>query len=256
MKIIILGTGNLGTVLAERFFESGHQIVQIYSRDKEKAAHLANRVNSNYCDKIEEIGIDTDFYFLCVKDDAIETVANLLPLTDAIVVHCSGSTPVKVLEKHSNRGIFYPLQTFTVNIKPDFNELPVCITASENFVTEKLTELAKSICPNIYHVDEAQRKALHVAAVIVNNFSNFLFSTAVDICRESNMDFKILMPLIRQTIRKIENESPKNVQTGPAKRADFKTIESQLGWLEEKKPEFLEIYKILTKSIIDYYSNK
>ncbi len=256
LKITILGAGNLGSVLAEKFHEAGHQIEQIYNRDEAKGIQLARKVNSTFCNDIKALNNISDIYFLCVKDDALETVSKLLDVKNALVVHCSGSTPLKTLDKHSNCGIFYPLQTFSVNIKPNFEELPICITAKDEKINNKLIELAKSICPNIYLVDEAQRKALHIAAVFVNNFSNHLFSVAENICETSKVDFNILMPLIRQTIRKIELESPRNVQTGPAKRTDFKTIDAHYVWLEKIKPEFMEIYKIMTKSIMDYYSNK
>ena len=81
----------------------------------------------------------------------------------------------------------------------------------------------------------------HIRKIVLNH------DDADDILQKSNIDFNLLQPLIRQTIKKIEKYSPKNVQTGPAKRNDKKIIESHLQSLEKNQQE---LYKIITNSII------
>ena len=105
-------------------------------------------------------------------------------------------------------------------------------------------------------ITEAQREALHVAAVFVNNFSNHLFAMAYDICQQEGLDFNILKPLIRQTIQKIEEGTPATVQTGPAARGDTGTIARHLAWLAQKEPYYKTIYQAMTNSILDSKKNK
>ena len=63
----------------------------------------------------------------------------------------------------------------------------------------------------------------------------------------NNIQFEILLPLIKETAEKINQLSPKDAQTGPAKRNDVETINSHLAFLSDENQK--NIYKILTHSI-------
>jgi hypothetical protein len=68
-----------------------------------------------------------------------------------------------------------------------------------------------------------------------------------EICKENEVPFDILKPLIAETANKINFLSPKNAQTGPAMRNDQSTIDKHLTLLRDKIHK--EIYRIITKSI-------
>ncbi len=251
--ITIIGAGSVGTALAHRFYEKGHSIQQVFSRQKAKAQKLAAEVEAKAVDQLQDIEPNAQYYILAVHDDAIAQVAQQLTVikqTDAIIAHSSGATPMAALASCRNYGVFYPLQTFSTSIPPDFEELPFCITANTEENRQQLFELASSICPNVYTISEAQRQRLHVAAVVVNNFSNHLFALADRLCRQEQLDFEILKPLIRQTLRKIEQSAPEQVQTGPAARGDRGTIERHLDWLDLHAPELKTLYTELTENIL------
>jgi predicted short-subunit dehydrogenase-like oxidoreductase (DUF2520 family) len=89
---------------------------------------------------------------------------------------------------------------------------------------------------------------LHVAAVMVNNFTNHLYKLAEDYCKNEGLDFRQLIPLIEETAERLKTISPADAQTGPAIRHDAPTIEKHLIILE-KYPHLKEIYKIMTESI-------
>jgi hypothetical protein len=97
--------------------------------------------------------------------------------------------------------------------------------------------------------NETKRKALHVAAVFVCNFVNHLYKIGHTICKENKLSFDILKPLIKETAEKITHLTPTEAQTGPAKRNDTTTINTHLNFLTDENEK--EIYKIITKSIID-----
>jgi predicted short-subunit dehydrogenase-like oxidoreductase (DUF2520 family) len=73
-----------------------------------------------------------------------------------------------------------------------------------------------------------------------------MYQIGQDICDEHQVPFEILHPLIEETAKKITSISPKEAQTGPAKRNDTQTIESHLENLNLPQQK---IYKIITKSI-------
>jgi hypothetical protein len=69
------------------------------------------------------------------------------------------------------------------------------------------------------------RNRIHVAAVIVGNFTNYLYALAEDYCKKENLDFHSLYPLIIETAQRMKNSSPSDVQTCPAMRHDNETID-------------------------------
>lgn len=87
-----------------------------------------------------------------------------------------------------------------------------------------------------------------MAAVFVNNFVNHLYQLGSEICDNNQVDFEILKPLIEETANKINKLSPKEAQTGPAKREDFNTIERHLQFISDENQK--NIYQMLTQSIL------
>ena len=92
-----------------------------------------------------------------------------------------------------------------------------------------------------------QRKALHLAAVFVNNFTNQLYRVAHEITESEGVEFDILKPLILETAQKVQTMSPYMAQTGPAKRNDKNTIKRHLKQL--KNEQHKAIYNLLTNTI-------
>ena len=76
-----------------------------------------------------------------------------------------------------------------------------------------------------------------------------MYTIADDICKQYNVPFEILTPLIEETSLKIKNLSPKEAQTGPAKRNDTETIQNHLNLLSKAQQD---IYLKITQSILDY----
>jgi len=70
------------------------------------------------------------------------------------------------------------------------------------------------------------------------------------ICKEHQVPFDILKPLIKETAEKVMTLSPNEAQTGPAKRADQKTIEQHQEFLTDANQR--KIYETLTQSILDH----
>jgi len=248
MKIAILGAGNVGYQLAWHLNNTGHQIVQVFSRHLPAAKFLGNLMDIPCTDKIEEITKDADVYLLTVNDDSIEPLVKQLHLGDKVIVHTSGTVPMNVLDKVStNYGIFYPLQTLSRNVSVNFDVIPICLNASNEHTKNILIELAKTLSNRFVEVDDEKRLAIHIAAVFANNFTNHLFSVSQMILEKTGLSFEIMKPLINETVRKIQNHDPLNVQTGPAIRHDDRTIERHLKFLEEDG--FAPLYKILSDDI-------
>ena len=166
------------------------------------------------------------------------------------MVHTSGATPQSIFEKNGAKrfGVFYPLETFSSNRNPDFSEIPICVDANSKKDFELLKKLGKKISSNVHHISDEKRAVIHVAAVFVNNFANHLSYIADDILKENKIPFEILLPLMKETVSKLENGAPSEMQTGPAKRGDEKTIQRHLEFLNDF-PEYAKLYEIMTDGI-------
>jgi hypothetical protein len=78
-----------------------------------------------------------------------------------------------------------------------------------------------------------------------------MFSIADDLLSKKDIDFKILLPLIRKTTANLGCNKPKEVQTGPAKRKDSAIIKKHIATIKEK--EIKELYQKITENIIKYH---
>lgn len=249
IKVSIIGSGNVAQHLITTFQNlenSGDEIelFQVFARKKESLISLLpeNQIITNF-NALEE----ADLYIIAVSDDAIATVSDALPFKNRLVVHTSGSMSFSILNDNNRKGVFYPLQTFTKGKAVDFATIPICLE-SENGTDYKILEkTARAISNKVYAINSEQRKALHVAAVFVNNFTNHLYAVGNEICRENQIPFAILKPLMEETLNKLETLSPREAQTGPAIRNDQKTIMAHEAFLKDKNQ--LKLYKTLTQSI-------
>ncbi|MCC9074315.1 DUF2520 domain-containing protein [Flavobacterium sp. F-65] len=245
IKITLIGSGNVSQHLINAFAKnSAIELIEVYSRTKKDISPL---LNSNKIVTDLTLLKEADLYIIAVSDDAIATVSEQLPFKNKLVVHTSGTASLQAINKKNRSGVFYPLQTFTKNKEVDFKAIPLCLEAENSSDYLVLETVAKSISDAVYSINSEQRKALHVAAVFVNNFTNHLYQIGQEICEEHQVSFDILKPLIAETANKINTLSPIDAQTGPAKRNDTTTIESHLSYLSDENQK--NIYALLTKSI-------
>lgn len=245
VKITIIGSGNVAQHLIEAFIESNEvEIAQVYSRTQKQ---LHPNLNPEKITNDWNALVEADLYIIAVSDDSITTVSSQLPFENRLVVHTSGSAPLSSLNEKNRKGVFYPLQTFTKGKAIDFKTIPLCLETQHESDYSLLYRVACTISNNVQAIDSQQRKALHVAAVFVNNFTNYLYQLGNDICQANNVSFDILKPLILETAEKLLTLSPKEAQTGPAKRNDITTIKAHETFLSDENQ--FTIYKILTQSI-------
>ena len=260
-KIVLLGSGNLATQLAPALVLAGAEVIQVYSRRIAHARKLARVLTCPATTKIDEIVTNADLYLFAISDGAIQAIAEQLSKAlpengRFIFAHTSGATPQLVFKGLvENYGIFYPVQTFSKDRPADFSTIPFCIDGNRKNVRNKLAMLAKTLSPKVSLITDEQRAILHVAAVFVNNFTNALFSVGKDILDEHAIPFELLTPLILETAKKVQENAPRTMQTGPARRGDQKTIQRHQTLLNNH-PAFQEIYQKLSELIIQQQQQK
>jgi predicted short-subunit dehydrogenase-like oxidoreductase (DUF2520 family) len=250
--VSFIGSGNVATHLAMGLQAAGIELQEVYSPTKINAEIFADKFG---CKPVPDIGLisdNADLYLIAVPDDEIRRASEMLPSLKGIVAHTSGITSLNSLSKKNKQAVFYPLQTFTKDRPVDLSKVPVCIESNNHDTVGSLSELAGKISKKVVIIDSDKRKFLHLAAVMVNNFTNHLYHIAQEMLEKENIDFELLLPLIAETAGKVQDISPVNAQTGPAKRKDSLTIDKHLELLAND-PEYKELYRLLTAQIIKKY---
>lgn len=234
----------MAEVLVQGFFNSGIEVIGVFGRNKERLASLSAHFNVNRFNSIEEIPEDS-LIILAVSDDAIEEVSSLIP-TGYTVVHTSGSAPIGQIQSE-RRGVLYPLQTMTSGRKVDLFKVPFFIEASSDEILLQLRVVAFKLTDKIYVRSSEQRKKIHLAAVVLNNFVSQLVKMSEDYLVSIEENRKILQPLLEETVSKIGDLGAEKALTGPAKRGDKGTIEAHEELL---KGDLKEVYQMLSNIIL------
>ena len=251
--VSIIGAGNVAFHLARALVENTVQVKQIYNRTLSKAEKIAEANHIKFTDKISELE-KSDLFIIAASDSAIAELSLHIPFDDVMVVHTSGSMPMNVLKGDYQKGVFYPLQTFSKGKPLEYDEIPIFVEAENPENQKKLYDLAYRLSNQVEIIDSAQRAKLHLAAVWVCNFVNHMYYIGEKITQEANLPFDHLKPLIEETAKKIVDLSPYQAQTGPAKRDDRIVMEKHLNLLQEQKLK--DIYQNISKSISETYHHE
>lgn len=235
-EIAIIGKGNVGTHLFRAMSNSGINTSLYHARN------------------FTGFRSEPDIILLTVRDDAVESmassVASLLPDFNGIVAHTSGSLSIKALQQFfKNFGVFYPLQTFSKDNRAlDCSEIPFFIEGSSPDVAIRLRSIAEAVSGKVYNLDSSQRMKMHIASVFACNFTNALYDVSAQILEQAEIPFSVMLPLIRQTVAKMETMLPHDAQTGPSVRGDKKIVRSHIDALASQ-PDIQEIYSMLSRFI-------
>ena len=165
--------------LQEALTQAGHQLILVGGRER-----------------TQPIPADADLYIISVTDSAIAQVAAQIGDVPGMVVHTAGSMPMSVLPQR-NRGVLYPLQTFTKGRPLDMRQVPLFIESDGNLPF--LRQVASQLSANVTEMDSARRRYLHLAAVFCCNFTNHMYRLTEAMLAQHDIPFSVMLPLIDET---------------------------------------------------------
>lgn len=221
MKVALIGKGNLGTHL--------YQV-------------LNSKVDLQWYGRDYPTSIDADIVIVSISDG--QTAKVCAQIDAPLVVHTAGALPM--LNK-ANAGVFYPLYSFTKDAAVDWTRIPFLIETGNDQHNAILEELVRIIGAKRYHITSEKRTKLHAAAVMVNNFTNHLYTLAQEHCEAYQLPFEVLYAIMEQGPGKAIELGPRQAQTGPASRGDQNTINAHLEQINN--PQTKELYSLLSESI-------
>jgi predicted short-subunit dehydrogenase-like oxidoreductase (DUF2520 family) len=248
MNIVLIGSGNVGTVLGRKSQAAGHRIVQVYSRNADHANVLATRLGTTSTSYISSIERKADLMIIALRDEAVSYLVREIGEVRSILVHTAGALSInEVSGSNKSYGVVYPLQSLRKEIEK-VPPLSILVDGNNVNTTRQLKEFALSIAGSVAEAGDESRLKYHLAATIVNNFTNHLYTLAASFCENENISFAVLQPLIEETAIRLRNTIPQKAQTGAAVRNDAITIQKHRDLLK-KYPDILNLYDLFTFEI-------
>lgn len=255
MQVVIIGTGNVATILGKAIKAAGHTVTGVAGRDIKKATELAAAISAHQAVTFGSSMPAADIYIIAVSDASIAGLNKQLNLSPGLVVHTAGSVPMDVLKDFSpNYGILYPLQSLRKELTA-IPRIPFLIDGNTPDNRTLIHDLAITLSDQVRIGSDEDRFHFHLSAILVSNFTNHLYTLAADFCKEKDLPFSFLQPLIGAVVSRLEWGHPSKYQTGPAVRNDQATINRHLEALEGH-PELKNLYAVFTNYIQAYYKNK
>ena len=265
--IIIIGGGRTGAALAWYLTQNNIDPLSLVENNSTRKEYLKNEFQWKFLRQDLSLGEfkKSSLVILAVPDDTIPKLSrHLLTLPvewrQKMVIHCSGAQPRSILESLENKGAitasFHPIYSFAIN--PHDN-----LFLKNAWIDIEADEAGQKILKEIFWfhkekfllVDSTSKLNFHLAAVLFSNFlvavSGFSLKILQDVPSSKTELFSIFQPLISSTLLQIESRGINDAITGPASRGDFETISKHIELLQKQDSEVLEIYRILTKKILD-----
>lgn len=247
--VSLVGSGNIAHWLVYALKKADVDIRQIYSRQLDHAKELAAKAGADAIDNLRDLSPDSDLYIFSVKDDSYETLLSQLPFRLPLAVHTAGSLSIRIFEPYADSyGILYPYQSLNKNMDYANVEVPLSVESNDKMVENELFAFAGRLSSTVQLMGEAQRLVLHRAAIFGCNFTNAMYAIAYDILRENNIDWRMILPLLENTLDKVKTMNPHDAQTGPAKRGDQNIIRMHQEALQDER--LREIYRLMSDYIM------
>ena len=155
----------------------------------------------------------------------------------------------------NNCGVCWPIKTFNHDSIAWEKKVPLVMEASNRETSAVLKEVFSLLPFDIHEMPYENRKIMHMAASMSNNFIHHLLHIVHQILDKYQLPPELLVPLLNETIQNINWDKLSETQTGPAVRGDQKTIQNHLNVLRDNHV-WKDLYESITHSIMQTHSEK
>jgi predicted short-subunit dehydrogenase-like oxidoreductase (DUF2520 family) len=252
MQLVILGTGNVASVLGKAFHAKGHHIQAVWGRNPAAAKDLAVGLQAQAVDTIAELPKDADAYMLAVADPAIAEITAQLRVGNQLVFHCGGAVSKEVLKSCSTHyGVLWPVHMIRKGQSlPE--HFPVVLDGNDGYALQQLEVLAASLITKILYADDAKRSRMHLLTAAAVNFSNHLLHLVWEHAAAHAIDPRFLLGIMDNMLKGLQEHAPSAQQAGPAFRGDVQKLQEQLAMLKDD-PALQEVYVFMSQQILNTY---
>ncbi|MBW2545230.1 MAG: DUF2520 domain-containing protein [Deltaproteobacteria bacterium] len=263
--IAIIGLGKVGTAVGYLLRLSGYEISAVADRSADALKDGIGYTGGKACADPIQASLPADSIFITTTDDFIEPVCNEISEGGGFgpgkrVVHMSGAGGLDLLESARRSGAqvasIHPLQSF-VDVKGVIENIPGStfgITA-EGEMKDWAIRVVRDLGGTPFFVSEEDKPLYHAAACMASNYLVTLMNMVEGVYRHLGMDtdeaIRAFWPLVRGTMKNMEDRGIEKSLTGPIARGDIGTIRGHLETLKNKMPELLDMYRKMGLFAVD-----
>lgn len=264
MRFSVIGAGVVGTALAVRLAEVGYECVGVHTRSLKSYERFRTFLPIEHL-ALEEMVPKSELLFITTQDDIISSVAEELVRRNLFVpgqywIHCSGSLSSQVLRIKNDLPVrclsLHPLQAFA-DVENALSVLEGTHFGIEGEDDERGARIVRDLGGIPHRLDSASKKLYHAGAVVSSNYLVTLASLAVEIFAQAGIakeeTLVSLLPLMKGTLRNLEQIGLPGALTGPIARGDVEVVK---GHLQNMPEDLTEIYKALGSQTLALAKNK
>jgi predicted short-subunit dehydrogenase-like oxidoreductase (DUF2520 family) len=264
MQFGIIGAGIVGTALAVRLVDAGHECIGVHTRSYQSYERFHSYLNIDHL-PLDELVPAADILFITTQDGIIRSIAenlstNVLIKPGQAWIHCSGSLPSDVLRVKEGLPIqclsLHPLQAFA-SVEKALSLLLGTHFGIEGDNQELGERIVKDLGGIPHHILAVNKSLYHAGAVVASNYLVVLASVAVELFAKAGIQAEealvSLLPLMRGTLYNLEQVGLPQALTGPIVRGDAQVVQVHL---DHMPPKLVEIYRGLGLKALELGENK
>jgi predicted short-subunit dehydrogenase-like oxidoreductase (DUF2520 family) len=262
LKVGVIGTGRVGSVLGAALDRAGHQVVAV-SAVSQRSIDLARRMLPGAAvARPLEVLAAADLVLLTVPDDVLPGLVSGLAATDAplagrLLAHASGRHGIAVLEPAIRQGALplamHPVMTFTG--RPDdldrLGGVSFGVTAPEP-LRPAAEALVIEMGGEPVFIEEEARGLYHAGLASAANHLVAMVAQSADLLRAAGVaePSRMLGPLLFAALDNALRLGDAGL-TGPVARGDADTVAEHVEALRHTSPEALRAYVALARLTAD-----
>lgn len=248
MKISIVGSGNIAHFFAKALYKAHFPLCEIIARNEKEGKKLACEMELNYLNDFHQS--NADIFILALPDNILLEYSAAPFFQHKKIIYCSGALETSVFS-NTSVACLWPIYSINKESLPKEKNIPFMLVTEDDGLKKVCIKLAQCMTNHIEEISNKQKSYLHLCAVLVNNFPTHLFAQAEKILNQQNLNRTLLLPIMEETFTQIKDNNAADLQTGPAKRKDSKTMQKHLELLQKNK-DLIQLYKNLSESISNF----
>lgn len=262
--VAILGLGKVGTAVGNLLRSAGYEIVAVAGRSIANLRQGITYTGGEAFTDFSAAAALADCIMITTSDDAIASVCSEICQRGAIhpgkkVIHMSGAGGLVLLSPATKAGAsvasIHPLQSFA-SVEGAISSIPGStfgITADKE-IQDWSEQLVQDLGGNPFTIADEDKPLYHAAACLASNYLTTLIYNVEAIYQSLGIApaeaLRAFWPLVKGTMKNIENNGTMQALTGPISRGDAGTVAKHLAALQDRFPTLLPLYCTLGKETI------
>lgn len=266
-SVVIIGAGRVGQTLGRLLSDRGYSIEAVACRTSSHsvAARRFTRAKRSFTRITSGLVVSADVIFLTTPDSVLEKMAERLSRLRVdwkgkIVFHSSGALSSNELASLRRQGAFvaslHPLQTFPSPTEGIKRAAGIFYTFEGEAGAKKVArKMVDDLNGRFVEIAPSHKSLYHCAGTFACGGLLAPLSVAYELYGKLGIDDNtaraMLRPMVDATLEIAQKRDLPQTITGPISRGDFFTMAKHIEALNQKTPQFVALYKMLSLRLLE-----